>query len=183
MEEEGKKYNKQAVNADYDSTQTENRGHLLPVSYTVSITEKTSTFTLTNAVPQKKTFNANSWSQMEKCIQYIMDYYINQIKMTCFLVVGAIPSDNDQIHDRVNIPSVMWSAFYCSNTDKQLGAAHWGNNVETPPKTFLVMKTLGDLKNTQAIEPFPGTSPDAFDINDIKDPKVKRNVQNNCRFQ
>ncbi|XP_027143426.1 endonuclease domain-containing 1 protein-like [Larimichthys crocea] len=184
MEERGKTYTKQAVNADYDSIKTDyNRGHLFPVSHTGYKNEQISTFTLTNAVPQIISFNDKSWAYMEKCIQYIMFYYINQRKMECFVVVGAKPGNNNRPINSINIPSVMWSAFYCSDTERSIAGAHWGDNVKIQSKTLLVMETLEELKEKQGNEAFPGTNPEAFDIDDIKDPKVKQNVRNNCRFQ
>ncbi|KAG8005923.1 Endonuclease domain-containing 1 protein [Nibea albiflora] len=219
-EEQGKSYNRQAMNADYESIKAEyNRGHLLPVSYTVNDPEKISTFTLTNAVPQVISFNGNSWGHMEQCMYYIMFYYINERQMNCFVVVGAKPSaqassrassvgsrrassvgssrasaggsrrassvdsPRASVQSRVNIPSVMWSAFYCNNAQSSIAAAHWGKNEKVNSKTLLVMQTLENLRNIQGIDAFPGTTPTAFDINDINNKKVKQNVNNKCRFQ
>ncbi|XP_067217772.1 endonuclease domain-containing 1 protein-like [Chanodichthys erythropterus] len=57
----------QAINADYCNNCYElNRGHLFPCCHAADLETAESTFTLTNAVPQKISFNAGSWSRMEK---------------------------------------------------------------------------------------------------------------------
>ncbi|XP_025760718.1 uncharacterized protein LOC109199398 [Oreochromis niloticus] len=155
-----------AVNTDYDhyNQQKFDRGRLFPNSYACDLTEKISTFTLTNAVPQKSHFNRGKWNQMEKCVKRFLDENcINNKKMEGFVVIGAKPSDSASsdsslLNNKINIPSVLWSAFCCysSSQKKWLAGAHWGENRDDHHK-YLETKTLGALYTTLGIEAFPGT--------------------------
>ncbi|KAE8279450.1 Endonuclease domain-containing 1 protein [Larimichthys crocea] len=146
-------YNNQAVNADYTKNDRRyDRGHLFPASHASSQEQLDSTFTLTNAVPQVDTFNQRRWSIMEQCMKCILDYNIKRDK-GCFVVVGAQPSDNNNLNNRVNIPSMMWSAFYCANG---VSGAYWSKN---DADDTVHEGSLEDLKNnalTKGIDVFPG---------------------------
>uniref|UniRef100_A0A4W6C7Y5 Endonuclease n=1 Tax=Lates calcarifer TaxID=8187 RepID=A0A4W6C7Y5_LATCA len=111
--------NQSAGNTDYKN-QGFDRGHLLPSSYGFSENDKESTFTLTNVVPQEGTFNKGSWNYMEQCVRCVLDKYcINNNDITeGFVVIGAKPSDNDILNNRINIPSMLWSAFCCYSREK-----------------------------------------------------------------
>nr|XP_020442301.1 endonuclease domain-containing 1 protein-like [Monopterus albus] len=140
----------QAGDYDYKDNQTFDRGHLFPSSYAFSENDKDSTFTLTNAVPQAATFNQGSWRRMENCIKCVMDKYcFNNSGVTeGFVVTGAQPSIRDTLSNRVNIPSMLWSAFCCysQNVSKWLASAYWGDNVADQSQSEnLQTKTLAEL--------------------------------------
>uniref|UniRef100_A0A7N6AD03 Uncharacterized protein n=1 Tax=Anabas testudineus TaxID=64144 RepID=A0A7N6AD03_ANATE len=125
----------QASNADYDNDPQYNRGHLFPFSYGFETSEKHSTCTLTNAVPQDKSFNSGSWERMESSVKsFLKKYCINNNDIIeAYIVTGAKPSKDKMLNGRVNIPSVLWSAFCCysKNENNWLASAHWGNNDNT----------------------------------------------------
>uniref|UniRef100_A0A669CKE1 Endonuclease domain-containing 1 protein-like n=1 Tax=Oreochromis niloticus TaxID=8128 RepID=A0A669CKE1_ORENI len=159
-------YKHQAGDSDYKpyNKQRFDRGHLFPSSYGSDPTEKSSTFTLTNAVPQNSRFNRGKWNQMEKCVKRFLDgNCINDKNRIAFLIIGAKPrhsvsSDSDRSllnKNKINIPSVLWSAFCCySNSQKKwLAGAHWGENRDD---CSINLQTLEDLKENLKIEAFPG---------------------------
>ncbi|XP_031600263.2 endonuclease domain-containing 1 protein-like isoform X1 [Oreochromis aureus] len=151
-------YAHQAVITDYSGQQEFEKGHLFPSSYTCDVVDKRSTFTLTNAVPQRKLFNNRQWNMMESCVKCIMDNYCinNNYKTEGFVVIGAQPSNGNLLNKKVNIPSVLWSAFCCYSQNSWLASAHWGENTNDGP-TYLQTKTLGELHTELGIKAFPGT--------------------------
>ncbi|XP_024144190.1 endonuclease domain-containing 1 protein [Oryzias melastigma] len=159
-------YNHQASNSDYKNITIFNRGHVCPSTHASSQTAKTSTFTLTNIVPQVQSFNGGSWEKMETCTKCFMDTYCknNNGATEGFVVTGAKPGNN-KLKDHVNIPSMMWSAFCCySNNEKVwLAGAHWGENVPEESKDkYLQTKTLKELyqefgTQEEDFNVFPGT--------------------------
>ncbi|XP_062239775.1 uncharacterized protein LOC133949802 [Platichthys flesus] len=160
-EQRGKSYIHQAVNTDYVNTLGFNRGHLLPCSYGFNQNDKFSTFTLTNIVPQVISFNSGSWSSMETCVQCVLDTYCKDAngRTEGFVVIGARPGNN-LLNSKVNIPSMLWSAFCCysSSQGAWLASAHWGDNIPNGgPK--LQTKTLDQLHQELGApsEVFPGT--------------------------
>ncbi|KAL3056027.1 hypothetical protein OYC64_018686 [Pagothenia borchgrevinki] len=100
---------------------------------------------------------------MEECIKCVLDKYCinnNDIKEG-FLVIGAQPG-NDIISNKINVPSMLWSAFCCySKSEKRwLASAHWGPNIDG--ETYLQTKTLAELHSelstvSSGFEVFPGT--------------------------
>lgn len=143
-------YENQASDDDYRNNGRYDRGHLFPSSYGFTQRDKNSTFTLTNAVPQAPTFNNGSWNKMENCIKCVMSKYcINRNNRTDgSLVTGAEPG-TQLMNNKINIPSVMWSAFCCysSSENKWLASAHWGDNVpDTPVGKYMETKTLYELQ-------------------------------------
>ncbi|KAL4007423.1 hypothetical protein ACER0C_001275 [Sarotherodon galilaeus] len=145
----------QAGNDDYKNTHGFDRGHLFPSSYGSTESEQSSTFTLTNIVPQTDNFNQGSWNNMEKCIKCVLnEYCINNNGN----IEGFVPSSRSFLNNRINIPSVLWSAFCCYNhsQNKWLASAHWGKNKDLGPE-YLQTKTLGELHTELGIEAFPGT--------------------------
>uniref|UniRef100_A0A3B3CP66 Uncharacterized protein n=1 Tax=Oryzias melastigma TaxID=30732 RepID=A0A3B3CP66_ORYME len=140
---------KQASNSDYKNSGY-SRGHVCPRSYASTQTAKNSTFTLTNIVPQVITFNSGSWEKMETCTKCFMEKFCknNNGAIEGFVVTGAKAGDK-KLKDRVNIPSLMWSAFCCYSSDKKawLASAHWGRNVPEKEKKdkYLQTKTLNEL--------------------------------------
>ncbi|XP_063757340.1 uncharacterized protein LOC134876282 [Eleginops maclovinus] len=147
----------QASNYDYCVDQNNyNRGHLFPRSYGFDESDRNSTFTLTNIVPQSKSFNGGSWAKMESCVKCILNQHCID---KAFVVTGAKPGNN-QLNQRVNIPSLLWSAYCCYSytLDKWLAAAHWGDNVRDVTKLkTLQTKTLAELHDQLGYEVFPGT--------------------------
>ncbi|XP_031706495.1 endonuclease domain-containing 1 protein-like isoform X1 [Anarrhichthys ocellatus] len=159
-------YNHQAANTDY-TNQGYDRGHLFPCSYASTKEDKESTCTLTNAVPQEPTFNKGSWNRMEQCIKCFLDEYCTNSNgvIEAFLVTGAQPGTT-YINNKVNVPSMLWSAFCCfSEKDggKWLASAYWGKNVKDGSKNeSLQAKTLEELSkelttSNSKFEVFPGT--------------------------
>lgn len=57
-------YNNQAGDNDYNESIIHEKGHLFPYSYGSGENDKTSTCTLTNAVPQISSFNRGNNSMM-----------------------------------------------------------------------------------------------------------------------
>lgn len=103
---------------------------------------------------------------MEKCVKRFLDENCisNNKQIEGFVVIGAKPSDSESSdssllnNNKINIPSVLWSAFCCysSSQKKWLAGAHWGENRDDHHK-YLETKTLGALYTTLGIEAFPGT--------------------------
>ncbi|XP_018955722.2 endonuclease domain-containing 1 protein-like [Cyprinus carpio] len=127
----------QASNRDYCSSDTKNkqvdRGHLFPSSHANNNNTKKSTFTLTNAVPQKKSFNSGSWCDMENKVRDLMNKHCrhkeDNNRTSAYVLTGAVPG-TDTMNDRVNIPSYMWTAFCCYNRNSWVSQAHWAENVD-----------------------------------------------------
>uniref|UniRef100_A0A3Q3J1A8 Endonuclease domain-containing 1 protein-like n=1 Tax=Monopterus albus TaxID=43700 RepID=A0A3Q3J1A8_MONAL len=140
----------QASDQDYKNTNYD-RGHLFPSSHAFDISEKTSTFTLTNAVPQVPSFNQGSWSKMEDCVKCDLKKFCSA---ESYVVTGAVPG-TEKLNNRVNIPSKLWSAFCCysQKQKKWLASAHWGDNVKKQPG-YLERKTLQQLKDEVKIQAF-----------------------------
>ncbi|XP_030609871.1 endonuclease domain-containing 1 protein-like [Archocentrus centrarchus] len=153
-------YINQAGDTDYNNKEEYTRGHLFPSYYRSDEVEKRSTFTLTNVVPQKLNFNSGSWNKMEHCVKCILDNYCinNNNIIEGFVVIGAQPSNGNILNNKINIPSMLWSAFCCysGNQNKWLAGAHWGENRDNG-HTYLQTKTLAELKNILGIEAFRGT--------------------------
>ncbi|TKS93277.1 Endonuclease domain-containing 1 protein [Collichthys lucidus] len=141
--------NNQAMNADYDGNGVYAKGHLFPVNHATTNDDKISTFTLTNAVPQVCGFNGGRWRVMETNIKNVMDQIIN--KNRCFVVVGAQPGTNN-LNNRVNVPGVMWSAFYCDNG---VSGAYWDDNIKRDHPPPMAMITVQQLELDLGIDAFP----------------------------
>uniref|UniRef100_A0AAX7T7U7 Uncharacterized protein n=1 Tax=Astatotilapia calliptera TaxID=8154 RepID=A0AAX7T7U7_ASTCA len=142
--------NNQACDQDYRNNQSFDRGHLFPSSYGSDQIEKMSTFTLTNIVPQQHKFNTGRWNRMESCVKCVLNKFCinNNEEIEGFVVIGALPS-NSSLNNRINIPSMLWSAFCCfsSSQKKWLASAHWGENVAEGPE-YLQTQKLTELRRT-----------------------------------
>ena len=149
----------QANYSDYLKLAEHNRGHLYPSCHAFEKDDKISTFTLTNIVPQAITFNSGSWQKMEECAECVMQNYCVKNGITeGYVVTGAKPGKN-KLKGKVNIPSVLWSAFCCysSKMNKWIASAHWGDNVSEPKnKDNLPTKTLEELRKKLGFEAFSG---------------------------
>ncbi|XP_036072691.1 endonuclease domain-containing 1 protein isoform X1 [Oryzias melastigma] len=144
----------QAVDSDYRNNQSYDRGHLYPSSHAPNESAKLSTFTLTNAVPQSRTFNSGNWSQMERCTKCLMEHYCirNRTVIEAFVVTGAEQSD-EKLNDKMNIPSRMWSAFCCNRTDGVwMSKAYWGHNV---PNGNVTESSHEEMTTNFGIQIFP----------------------------
>uniref|UniRef100_A0A7N8YQD5 Uncharacterized protein n=1 Tax=Mastacembelus armatus TaxID=205130 RepID=A0A7N8YQD5_9TELE len=136
---------------DYKNKEKLARGHLFPHNHALNETDKRSTNTLTNIVPQAEQFNSGSWSNMENCVKCVMDKYCkdNNGVPEGFVVTGQQPGNN-KLNNKVNIPKMLWSAFCCYSGEKKkwLASAHWGDNVPDgfKPK-YLQTRTLAELQN------------------------------------
>ncbi|XP_052388571.1 endonuclease domain-containing 1 protein-like [Carassius gibelio] len=125
----------QACTENYWNKEYLNRGHLFPHSHTADEDTSKSTFTLTNIVPQKISFNGGSWNNMENKVKAIMDFYCrdekDSNKVLAYVLTGAVPGQN-KLNEKVNIPSHMWTAFCCYNSveKKWESQAHWAENVD-----------------------------------------------------
>eukprot|EP00794_Sanderia_malayensis_P000895 gene895-194_t len=119
----------QALNGDYELTGFD-RGHLNPNFYQCTEESRSATFTLTNGVPQDACFNQILWHEMEKESKKIMEEECSFQGAQRFFVTGTIPStlkipferhdqgsDRQREHNRVTIPSHMWTAACCDSTN------------------------------------------------------------------
>lgn len=156
------KYLNQACDYDYKDNKDYNRGHLFPACHAKDPNDKISTFTFTNIVPQAITFNSGSWERMETCIKCVLKNYCfnNNNVLEGFVVTGSVPSGDNKLKNRVNIPSILWSAFCCYNRNnkKWLASAHWGDNTAESEPIFMKTKTLNELYQELGIKVFPETS-------------------------
>ncbi|XP_071234419.1 endonuclease domain-containing 1 protein-like [Salvelinus alpinus] len=132
MEVDNKAVTHQAANADYDKNKLNlHRGHLFPCSYAPDDETMRSTFTLTNVVPQKGSFNGGRWMQMEcRVRKALLNNCKNNNQIEAYVVTGAVPNiNNNQLKERVNIPDILWTAFCCKNNLGQwVAGAYWGEN-------------------------------------------------------
>ncbi|XP_026179772.1 endonuclease domain-containing 1 protein-like [Mastacembelus armatus] len=158
----GMTYTHQAQDKDYKNKEKLARGHLFPHNHALNETDKRSTNTLTNIVPQAEQFNSGSWSNMENCVKCVMDKYCkdNNGVPEGFVVTGQQPGNN-KLNNKVNIPKMLWSAFCCYSGEKKkwLASAHWGDNVPDgfKPK-YLQTRTLAELQNLDSgFQVFPKT--------------------------
>ncbi|KAE8279399.1 hypothetical protein D5F01_LYC22987 [Larimichthys crocea] len=174
-------YNNQAIENDYEGNGVYDKGHLFPVNHASDQEQLDSTFTLTNVVPQHYNFNRGRWETMESDIKTKMDEQkVKDNKIRCFVVVGAQPSDNNNLNDNnnkpknkpknkpnnkpkkeVNIPKMMWSAFYCTNT---VSGAYWDDNADHGKGATMKSGTVQELqdelgKTLQGFTVFPQKQP------------------------
>ncbi|XP_029610675.1 endonuclease domain-containing 1 protein isoform X6 [Salmo trutta] len=152
MKVDNKAVTHQAVDTDYELNKMKlDRGHLFPCSQVPDDDTKSSTFTLTNAVPQYEKFNRGSWKTMECRVRksLALNCKDNNNKIKAYVVTGAVPSNiNNKLNNRVNIPDLMWTAYCCysNNLGQWVAGAHWSKNVQDTPKKTLNPETLGALE-------------------------------------
>ncbi|MGH0172553.1 UNVERIFIED_CONTAM: hypothetical protein FKN15_063506 [Acipenser sinensis] len=127
----------QAVDDDYkgNNSQSYNRGHLNPQGHHEGNAAK-ATFTLTNSVPQVVELNTKWANQYEdKILDEINTARGTRLCPSAYVLTGVLASNNNNnMNNRVNIPSHIWSAFCCVN-----------NGVPTGSRAFL----LGNKPNDQ----------------------------------
>lgn len=145
---------KQASDSDYTNIKHTglNRGHLFPNCHAADDLTAKSTFTLTNVVPQKESFNSGSWSRMEDTVKRFMNDYCrdktDNNKTSAYVLTGAVPGNNT-LKKRVNIPSHMWTVVCCYHkTNKTfISKAHWAKNEDEGKNGKITTEiTLDDLK-------------------------------------
>ncbi|XP_038840784.1 endonuclease domain-containing 1 protein-like [Salvelinus namaycush] len=151
LEKQGVIYTHQAVNQDYDidgKNKKVNKGHMFSKAFAHQPVNQDSTFTLTNSVPQVKTFNEGSWAKMElKVRKILLKQCLDNNVIKAYVVTGAVPSKSNTLNNRVNIPDIMWTAYCCYNSEKKewMAEAHWGENKEETNKKVLDPHPLSDL--------------------------------------
>ena len=111
------------------------RGHLIAAAYGRGDPKRAAaTFTFTNVVPQFARFNSGKWMQFERQIVKWGRDYCATTNAKMYIIVGAIPSTYpyngaaipryfgcggfsnymDVSKFRINVPSAMWAAAYCT---------------------------------------------------------------------
>ncbi|KAK2863297.1 hypothetical protein Q5P01_002830 [Channa striata] len=175
----------QSSNNDYKHNTKYNMGQLFPAAHAFKKNDNISTFTLTNVVPQVKSFNQGSWAKMERCVKCLFQKYcINSDNVPEGFVVTGTKPGTETLNQKVNIPSVLWSAFCCysKKENKWLSGAHWGNNVaDDSTSKYLEMKTLEELRQELEIKAFPKAD-EMFTLNDISKiyPEINRDGSCHC---
>uniref|UniRef100_A0A8C6X9A7 Endonuclease domain-containing 1 protein n=1 Tax=Naja naja TaxID=35670 RepID=A0A8C6X9A7_NAJNA len=120
-----------------------NRGHLNPNGHQPDYSAKSSTFTLTNIVPQFIKLNSGAWNNYEQTTMQKMTRGCQQT----FAVVGAVPGDTYIARGRVNRPSHLWSAACCLIDNNHLRSwAILARNDQNVVQKF----TLGQLEEKLA---------------------------------
>ncbi|XP_062990584.1 endonuclease domain-containing 1 protein-like [Elgaria multicarinata webbii] len=144
----------QAILRDYKNLTGLNRGHLNPNGHQPDQDAKSSTFTLTNIVPQNIKLNGGAWNNYE---QTTMASKTTGCKET-FAVVGAVPGNNYIAGGRVNTPSFVWSAACCviDNNHRRSWAiiARNDQNVVHSLTLGQLEEKLGELYNCNRISLF-----------------------------
>ncbi|KAJ0016074.1 hypothetical protein NQD34_014364 [Periophthalmus magnuspinnatus] len=150
----------QAVDPDYINSSF-SRGHLNPSLHHQQYDDRSSTFTLTNVVPQKAGSNDGPWETLEQTInKTLAAYCIGK----AYIVTGIIPYKDQEhwINNRVAVPEYLWSAYCCPQFNNSL-----------PPylkSTFPTYAAIGrnDRNSTEEIVPVNKTAKKAFLGYDVK---------------
>ena len=152
----------------YKGQSTYARGHLLPAeTYSFTDGHFDSTFTYTNAVPQKKKFNSGAWFQYEKTIRNSASQKCGENGGDLFLITGISEAHIEQNEDgalsavkknlkfmkpsdgNIAIPNSMWTAGCCIVPSKgAVGAfAVIGNNLYSKKATNMFYATVPQLED------------------------------------
>ncbi|XP_056336182.1 endonuclease domain-containing 1 protein [Danio aesculapii] len=138
----------QAYTEDYRKWSRLDRGHLFPNGHAANKDIAESTFTLTNVVPQYKSFNGGSWSRMENDVRDIMESDCPKNR-PAYVLTGAVANQEHYLNQKVNVPTHMWNAFCCYNdkTNAWVSRAHWAENKDESEdkKKKIPEKTLKEL--------------------------------------
>ncbi|XP_035240430.1 endonuclease domain-containing 1 protein-like [Anguilla anguilla] len=128
----------QSLDEDYKGS-IYDRGHLNPNGHH-SGDSRSATFTLTNVVPQNRMLNQGAWKEYETNLQ-------KNVLTKCwraYVLVGAIPSKNNLINNRVNIPDYIWNAYCCLDNNGQ--PIRSGGAIARNTENKVVRHTLSELK-------------------------------------
>lgn len=140
----------QASNDDYhhENSTEYTRGHLFPSGHAPDADTATSTFTLTNVVPMTNTFNSQIWTKVENELANLITSHCKDKKdISCYVLTGALPGQT-KMKDRVNIPSVIWTAFCCDNLKdkKKHSRAFWIDNSDKNTTKEIEFQELGKFE-------------------------------------
>ncbi|KAL6473337.1 hypothetical protein MHYP_G00168980 [Metynnis hypsauchen] len=115
------KVTKQAYNSAYEDSRYD-RGHLLPFCHTNSDEAANSTFTLTNAAPQRCDFNKMWYNKVENNVRKKLAACLTASKRA-YVVTGVVPSSELEYQtlkkDIVNVPSFFWTAYRCCDNNNK----------------------------------------------------------------
>ena len=179
----------QASDKAYENQSTYAKGHLLPAeTYSFTDDHLDSTFTYTNAVPQKTKFNSGAWLQYEKKIRNYASQTCSTDTEKLFLITGISEAHIEQNEDgdlyavpkalkfmkpsdgNIAIPNSMWTAGCCIVPSKGAVEAFAviGNNLYSKKETNMFKATVRQLEGLlhtgvkgfggSAIRLFPGNS-------------------------
>ncbi|XP_035240433.1 endonuclease domain-containing 1 protein-like [Anguilla anguilla] len=128
---------RQALDEDYRGSMYD-RGHLNPNGHHTGESRQ-ATFTLTNVVPQNRTLNHGNWSKYETDLQ-------EELKKCwrAYVLVGAIPSKNNSINNRVNVPDYIWNAYCCLDNNGRPTSS--GGAIARNTENEVVRHTLSKLE-------------------------------------
>ncbi|XP_036433819.1 endonuclease domain-containing 1 protein-like [Colossoma macropomum] len=116
------KVNNQAYNSQYDNSRYD-KGHLFPFCHTNSDEAAESTFTLTNAAPQRCDFNKMWYSKVERRVREALKQCLN-VGKKAYVVTGVVPSSGSEyqtlkVGSTVNVPSFFWTAYRCCDNNNK----------------------------------------------------------------
>nr|XP_055075380.1 endonuclease domain-containing 1 protein-like [Misgurnus anguillicaudatus] len=136
---------KQARNQDYWIKKNIYKyipGALFPIRHAADNETAESTLTLTNSVPLKEDFRKGLWSLVENTTKEDMDSNCrdNNNNIVAYVLTGAI-AGNNKMHNRVNIPTLVWTAFCCFNRETLYSRGFWAEN-KADKKTEIKLKSL-----------------------------------------
>ena len=168
----------QGDDSTYAGKKTFAKGHLAPAEiFSFSLENLDSTFTYTNAVPQKRTFNSGQWANYERlivekaltaCSAGLGDLYlitgISEAKYENDGIPKAMVAPQTTLGTKgtpiIRIPPSMWTAGCCvvpASGTVLSNFAVIGNNVEKIDKIKLVELGVADLQ-TFISEGFKGVT-------------------------
>ncbi|XP_062870789.1 endonuclease domain-containing 1 protein-like [Trichomycterus rosablanca] len=131
----------QAVLDDYSNVVLYERGHLNPDQHQSDLNDRAATYTLTNMVPLVREFNIGPWQRYQELIRVRLNNYC---RGTAFIVTGVTTAGNmirRNNQDRVAIPEDLWSAYCCTDYDRN--APHY-ERVQFPSHAALAKNVKGD---------------------------------------
>ncbi|XP_037398672.1 endonuclease domain-containing 1 protein-like [Pygocentrus nattereri] len=146
------KVNKQAYNSQYDNSRYD-KGHLFPFCHTNSDEAAVSTFTLTNAAPQRCDFNKMWYSKVENTVRTKLANCLTASKRA-YVVTGVVPSSGSEYKtlkdNNVNVPSFFWTAYRCcDNNNRNCDfAGYTMHREEDEPKGYTDMSEFNSKLST-----------------------------------
>ncbi|XP_072530141.1 endonuclease domain-containing 1 protein-like [Salminus brasiliensis] len=113
---------KQAYNSDYDGARYD-RGHLYPHCHAPSKMAAESTFTLTNAAPQRCDFNKFWYSKVEDKVRDTLKSDCVNKGYFAYVVTGVVQSSGTFKvtvgKGQVNVPTHFWTAYCCCDQNNK----------------------------------------------------------------